>query len=134
MSAQHSKGKLGYGPWREDGCICGYSLTINGHLLPLCEMTAGPEDDFEANARRLVACWNAFDGLETEMVESMVNVPEFFFKHTDLMTQRDALLAELQNIAAADPRKWDAETRDQFQQWAQNRARAAIAKVTGRPT
>ncbi len=41
------------------------------------------------------------------------------------------LVAELQNIANADPRKWDAEVRDQFQQWAQNRARAAIAKATG---
>jgi hypothetical protein len=41
------------------------------------------------------------------------------------------LLAELQNIANANPRKWDEEVRDQFQQWAQNRARAAIAKATG---
>ena len=41
------------------------------------------------------------------------------------------LLAELQNIANADPSKWDEETRDQFQQWAQSRARAAIAKATG---
>jgi hypothetical protein len=41
------------------------------------------------------------------------------------------LLAELQNIANANPREWDAEVRDQFQQWAQNRARAAIAKATG---
>lgn len=41
------------------------------------------------------------------------------------------LLAELQNIANAKPETWDEETRDQFQQWAQNRARAAIAKATG---
>jgi hypothetical protein len=41
------------------------------------------------------------------------------------------LLAELQNIANANPREWDEEVRDQFQQWAQNRARAAIAKATG---
>jgi hypothetical protein len=41
------------------------------------------------------------------------------------------LLAELQNIANANPSSWDEETRDQFQQWAQNRARAAIAKATG---
>ena len=46
--------------------------------------------------------------------------------------QRDELLAELQNIANANPRTWHEETRDQFQQWAQNRARAAIAKATGR--
>ena len=41
------------------------------------------------------------------------------------------LLDELQNIANANPREWDESTRDQFQQWAQNRARAAIAKATG---
>lgn len=40
------------------------------------------------------------------------------------------LLSELQNIANAKPETWDEETRDQFQQWAQNRARAAIAKAT----
>ena len=43
-----------------------------------------------------------------------------------------ALLAELQNIANANPRTWHEETRDQFQQWAQNRARSAIAKATGK--
>ena len=41
------------------------------------------------------------------------------------------LVEELRNIASAKPREWDAEVRDQFQQWAQNRARAAIAKATG---
>ena len=42
-----------------------------------------------------------------------------------------ALLAELQNIANANPRTWHEDVRDQFQQWAQSRARAAIAKATG---
>lgn len=41
------------------------------------------------------------------------------------------LVEELKNIANANPSKWDAEVRDQFQQWAQNRARATIAKATG---
>jgi hypothetical protein len=50
----------------------------------------------EELARRLVACWNAFDGLDTELVESMVNVPEFFFKQVELLAQRDELLAGLQ--------------------------------------
>ena len=56
---------------------------------------------------------------------------ELYEKPVELIKQRDDLLAELQNIANADPRKWDEETRDQFQQWAQSRARAAIAKATG---
>ena len=45
-----------------------------------------------------------------------------------------ALLAELQNIANANPRTWHEDVRDQFQQWAQSRARAAIAKATGETT
>lgn len=41
------------------------------------------------------------------------------------------LLEELRNIAKANPREWDEETRDQFQQWAQSRARHTITKATG---
>lgn len=41
------------------------------------------------------------------------------------------LLEELRNIAKANPREWDEETRDQFQQWAQSRARHTIAKAEG---
>lgn len=48
-----------------------------------------------------------------------------------LMASAPDLLAELENIANANPRLWDVEVRDQFQQWAQSRARAAIAKATG---
>ena len=48
-----------------------------------------------------------------------------------LIASAPAMLAELQNIASADPRQWDEETRDQFQQWAQNRARSVINKATG---
>ena len=56
------------------------------------------------------------------------------------LDQRDALAAklakaerELRVIAAADPRKWESDVRDQFQQWAQNRARAAIDAMKEQP-
>ena len=39
------------------------------------------------------------------------------------------LLEELKNIANANPKEWEPEVRDQFQAWAQNRARAAIQKA-----
>ena len=42
------------------------------------------------------------------------------------------LRAELQNIANAVPSEWEEDMRDQFQQWAQNRARAALAKSEGK--
>ena len=41
------------------------------------------------------------------------------------------LLKELRNIAKANPREWGEEMRDQFQQWAQSRARHTITKATG---
>lgn len=51
--------------------------------------------------------------------------------NANLIAAGPVLYAELQNIANADPTKWDEDTRDQFQQWAQSRARAALAKARG---
>lgn len=80
-----------------------------------------------ATARRLAACWNAFDGLPTEYVEHMVNVPEFFFKHTELLAQRDELLLALQMLL-----EWHESTADDDEEYSAVRdARAAIAKATG---
>ena len=85
-----------------------------------------PED----NARRLVACWNALTGIETEYLEQY-GLPDFAQKISDLAEQRNELLEELKNIAKANPKNWDAPLNDtaSFQQWAQSRARAAIEKV-----
>ncbi|GAA0809213.1 hypothetical protein [Cupriavidus gilardii] len=41
----------------------------------------------------------------------------------------EELTQTLKGIAEADPRTWDPEMRDQFQQWAQSRARAALARA-----
>jgi hypothetical protein len=49
-----------------------------------------------------------------------------------LIAAAPELLAELKNIANANPSTWDADLRDQFRPWAQNRARAAVAKAEGR--
>lgn len=38
----------------------------------------------------------------------------------------ERLRAELRVIAAANPAQWEADVRDQFRAWAQNRARAAL--------
>jgi hypothetical protein len=42
-------------------------------------------------------------------------------------TRAEKAEAELQNIADARPQDWQADVRDQFQEWAQSRARACIA-------
>ena len=50
---------------------------------------------------------------------------------TLLEAERDLLLRELENIANANPRAWEADMQDQFQAWAQSRARSAIRLVKG---
>ena len=60
-------------------------------------------DERNANARRLVACWNACEGLTTENLESVLTVGDTLasrFKarddiESDLTKQRDELLASL---------------------------------------
>lgn len=54
-----------------------------------------------ADARRLVACWNAFDGLPIELIDSMPGpVSEMACHACDLMTERDQLLAALEHLVA----------------------------------
>lgn len=104
----------------------------------------------EANARRIVACVNACKGIKTESLE--MEVLSWITDETgenplqrerdellearracgerliEVEQQRDELRAELHRIATADPSKWEPDVRDQFQQWAQNRARYALEK------
>lgn len=82
----------------------------------------------EADARRLVACWNACDGISTEALESAGNAFNGWklasYAMDDAKAQRDELLAALQNLIA-----WhDAEHNDNRE--AIDNARAAIAKAT----
>lgn len=76
----------------------------------------------------------------------LYRIAEVAYSIEELEEQNDAnarliaaapdLLAELQNIATADPSKWEPDVRDQFREWAQSRARlaiAAIAAAEGRP-
>lgn len=90
MSAQHTPGLL---------VVRGYSIyTADGTPVADTCLTASHPDNDHANALRLAACWNAFDGLPTTQIESVVNVPEFFFKHMDLMDQHRELLAALDGL------------------------------------
>ena len=96
MNGQHTQGRLSVAEWENeaDGNF-GWDLSINGHRLPMCDMEAGPEDDPEANARRLAACWNACEGLSTEQLEregtlNRANVMRDILR-VELAAQRDEL-------------------------------------------
>ena len=124
MSAQHTQGRVKV--QHPHAGERGWEVAFEPGLEQLCQ------DITEANARRLVACWNAFDGLDTEQIESMVNVPSFFFKHIELLAQRDELLAML-NRAVRRLESAHASGETIMRHWIVD-ARALIAKVEGEKT
>lgn len=65
MSAQHTPGRL--------VVRGGYSIYTAG-LTPVADTCIANSEtaNDEANARRLAACWNACDGLETDLLENIV--------------------------------------------------------------
>ena len=66
----------------------------------------------------LMNCEHADDGWCLECVQR-------------LGEERQAMLQELRNIANADPSTWEPEVRHLFREWAQSRAREAVAKAEG---
>lgn len=136
MSAQHTQGRLKQGytlatpqtrqwtgeQWEQnearEKCLVFADFTPldegrGRKLVAACRQ--GPED-----ARRLVACWNACDGIPTDVLEER-KVSEALWRQ--LTAQRDELLEALEGVMYWDNGKpeWDA-------------ARAAIAKVEGGAT
>lgn len=90
----------------------------------------------QANARRLVTCWNACEGVPTEMLEAY---PAPF---TELRTRRDELLEALRELMAAERERAKARggpwvqkpvprEMEQRVMLAWEAALAAIAKVEG---
>ena len=65
MSTQHTPG-----PWKatywhdEDTDQGGWDISVNGHLLPLCDMETDGSDDIEANARLISAAPDLLEALK----------------------------------------------------------------------
>ena len=57
---------------------------------------------------------------------SMDDVDRFVTLLGDAERERDEYKAELMNIALAKPSEWEPDVRDQFQSWAQHRARHTL--------
>lgn len=83
----------------------------------------------EADARRLVACWNACDGLPIDLLEE-VSVMKIDAR---IRQERDDLLKALKHInsAACYASEVATETREAMLLHIGQTARAAIAKVEG---
>lgn len=118
MSAQHTPGRLKaikHSIYSDD----------EGHSVAMTFLISQSEHD-EANARRLVACWNACEGISTESLESGQPMMAVFQKEQSRADRaevgRDELLAALKHIAShGNKMDFDAVAY----------ARAAIAKAGG---
>lgn len=88
MSAAHTKGQL---VAKKDGVIVGGPVRelpkgpVQSQIASVCCVE---DADQQANARRLVACWNACDGSETEDLERLG--ANFIKPLIDLIDYRDA--------------------------------------------
>lgn len=69
--AEHTPGRLGYEPTGAGDYFEIAPLGPDGQLDWTAEVaaTASGGEEAEANARRIVALWNALDGLSTESLE-----------------------------------------------------------------
>ena len=97
----------------------------NGLVVPIAKVSTGFNGQVgieqEANARRIVACVNACEGIPTGVLEKQGMVPIEQVTH-DIEQQRDKLLAALTEIAELDILKYH---------HAYAIAKGAIAEVKG---
>ena len=88
----------------------GYSIYADDGKTPVADtcLTNSVPDNDEANARRLVACWNACEGISTHALEVVVGmgasvgdkIAALETSERELMDQRDELLAALNGLLA----------------------------------
>lgn len=109
MSEQHTQGRLmaqveSYAIADTGDYDANFNIRAEGNL-ELLATVCGCDDD-EANARRLVACWNACDGISTEALERLGTIDrarvELDVIRVQAITQRDELLEALGKIADGD--------------------------------
>lgn len=112
MQTKHTPGRLFYWPNRNCRLQVGPSTNYT-----VAEMCITPLEGQYANALRLVACWNACDGISTETLEASDNMAEFARR---MLIQRDELLAICQSVVENGIGASDLAA-----------MRAAIAKVKG---
>ena len=113
------------GPWKteREGI---HALIRGGDATIVAVRHRLPADVHEANARRIVACVNACEGISTENLEDNRPVKWLAQQYNEVVKQRDELLEALQALmddeAPIDEKHWNDCC---------DKARAAIAKATG---
>lgn len=113
MSA-HTTGRLKV---RENGDANSYAvLDEQGNwLLSLLHNGQQLTDTQRENLRRLVACWNACEGIDTVLLESLrYPLAQLQRREVSMAAERHELLAELKNLVSAASKltKWEDPTHD----------------------
>ena len=134
------------GPWKTEGEGI-HALIRGGDATIVAVRHRLPADVHEANARRIVACVNACEGISTENLEDNRAVAWLAQRYNEVVQQRDELLkaltfyAEGNHFIQHDPEAWDTVIGEpqNFREDEANTAtvedgsvaRAAILKATG---
>lgn len=84
----HTPGKL-----RVESGHRGFVLTLDGDgkQYDIAVVRDIGNEDNEANARRLVACWNALDGISTEALEQSKPMAQLVIDHAMLIDALEAI-------------------------------------------
>jgi hypothetical protein len=135
MSAQHTPGLVYLAQGNVIGCGNPKlldSLKINS---PWVEDEWDGDAESTANMRRLVACWNACNGLSTDELERLGTMDQARVQleviRCEAIKQRDELLEALRGVLKHE--KWHAAMADEVTPAARaaiKKADAAIAKAT----
>lgn len=105
---------------------------VNNFPLAVLSNYSGTER--EANARRLVACWNACDGVLTEDVEAITGMDSFIVKFNEYKAQRNELLEALKfiNMASCYASEENTDMYKDALLLIGNKARTTIQKTEGK--
>ena len=75
---------------------------------------------------QLAAAEKELQSFKRAASDAMIHEATTAKKWNAAVARADRLEAELRNIADAKPGEWEPDMRDQFREWAQNRARQAL--------
>jgi hypothetical protein len=99
MTTQHTQGLLRVPDDGTVGSIETEDGTPIGHTFQVSAHDQGIGSPIRrANARRLVACWNACEGISTENLEENQPIKELATNYNTVIRQRDQLLKALESV------------------------------------
>ena len=127
MSDKHTQGRLATSESTEHwGRTNAHINDADGNMLG--SIWCGTTEQNKANARRLVACWNACEGLPTAWIEG--GAADILEHAKSLKSQRDELLAALLECERYGGGYTNCNE-SYLPPTVREKARAAIAKVNG---